>query len=485
MSAKVNLDMTGDERKVLASLSKLEAKVKSLEGGVTSAAGKMKSKFDATGDSIEKAGKKSKSAFGAQAVAGLTNYLGAAVGIGTAIGVITKGLREADQIRKEAAQGLKAGFGAVGRLAQLSGGDAGVLAADLSAVRGLRTEFGFGKEGAANLRFQLKSFGLLADQPLFAGLRGQVDSPGQIAEGVGTLQSAFGANAGTSRQILNKLFAASAVSKTTVGQFAPAATIAAQTVQPIGGTASELLGTLSIVAKAAKSAEVGATQISALADVIGKKGFGGRGLIAGVESISQATAGLSNEEFIEFFGRKEARKGFGAIIRNLPEILETIRTVEEEGGRPAGRGLTSRNRAAFMAQRELAGVFRLQVETQRRQVAEEMDLGGGAIGRETAREGVRRRTRNVDGATGFVTRFAARKSEEIGADPEMITRVGRQATGTSSAGFDRAVGQLLLPLVQLVDGITELVTTTREQGKGPTLIPAQAEAPPATSRLQD
>ena len=59
--AKVTLEMTGDERRVLASITKLEAKVKSLEGGVSSAAGKMRKKFDGTGDSIEKAGKKSKS----------------------------------------------------------------------------------------------------------------------------------------------------------------------------------------------------------------------------------------------------------------------------------------------------------------------------------------------------------------------------------------------------------------------------------------
>ena len=118
MAGQILLQMTGDERAALRSISKLEGQVKILETNMGKAGATMKRKFneagkevDETGKKLKGAGKASRDAFGPAAVASLKSYLGAAVGVGAAVRVITAGLREANEIRKEAATGLKTAFG--------------------------------------------------------------------------------------------------------------------------------------------------------------------------------------------------------------------------------------------------------------------------------------------------------------------------------------------------------------------------------------
>lgn len=477
MPGQVILEMTGDERKVLRSLAKLEGQVKILETNLGKAGSRMKKEFNAaaqsvdkTGKSLGRAGKAGKDAFGSQAAASLKTYLGSAVSIGAAVAVITKGLREANEIRKEAAAGLKADFGSVAKLAQLSGGDAGVLREDLGQVKRLRTQFGFGKGQAANLRFQLRSLGLEKDQDLFGSIRGVVEAPSDIATGVGTLSTAFGAGAGTSRQILNKLFAASAVSKTSLGRFAPASTISAQEAGLIGTSLSEQAAIIAILSRGKKTAEVASTQVRALSKTIFKRGLGGKGILDVIPEIRRKIDPLSPEDTLTFFGRQEGFAGFLSIERDLELTRETKRAVLAAGQAPAGQGLTARNIAAFRAQPEFAAFRALEIETQRRKVKQEGKLGIAALGRERAVESVRRHTLDVNPLLGFLTRTEASVEEFFGADEQTIQTSGRRARGSEAGVLDDAFPRLINALTNAVTKLGETVGVL--EAANPTRIPA-------------
>jgi len=167
---------------------------------------------------------------------------------------------------------------------------------------------------------------------IFAQTSKITSSAPEFATGVGTLLSAFGAKeAGTPEQLINKLLKASAESKTTIGQFAPAATISAQQARTIGATDEELLAILAITSRSAKSADVASTRIAALADVIFKKGLGGQGILAAVPKLQAQISGLSEKEVIEFFGRKEARVGLAQIQLGKKDIVRLVKEVQEAG----------------------------------------------------------------------------------------------------------------------------------------------------------
>ncbi len=63
MTGQVILEMTGDERKVLKSLAKLEGQVKILETSLGKAGQRMKKEFNEAGKDADKTGKKLKDAF--------------------------------------------------------------------------------------------------------------------------------------------------------------------------------------------------------------------------------------------------------------------------------------------------------------------------------------------------------------------------------------------------------------------------------------
>jgi hypothetical protein len=122
---------------------------------------------------------------------------------------------------------------------------------------------------AQGMVFGAKSQGLLANIPLFAR-SAQFMDPLTAITSVGKFKSAFGeAEAGTSRELLNKFLRAAHFSDVTVDEIAKASVIAAQPASRLGGSDEELLAFMSVLSPAFKSPETAAFRIarfSALAE---------------------------------------------------------------------------------------------------------------------------------------------------------------------------------------------------------------------------
>jgi hypothetical protein len=180
---------------------------------------------------------------------------------------------------------------------------------------------------------------------------------------------------------VNKLLAASATSKTSLGQFAPAASMAAQTVSKIGGSDEELLAATAHMTKATKSPEVAGTQINSLATALIKKGMTSKGLFGAVEEIQ--SKGMSAKQLQKFFGRTEAFKGFESMVKLMPEMKSTeadLRSVQRKG---EGRDLVSGMQRTYRSDPRLQWYRQEKIAKQREKMASE-NAGVEQMQRETA-----------------------------------------------------------------------------------------------------
>jgi len=387
--ANIVLVMSGDEAKLWRSVQKIIRQQQDMENSFkkTGKAGRaagdqmgagLKNAAGAAqraGRQFKDAGDHGKKAFGATALAGLKSYAAGMLSIGVGVGTVKKALEEMEQVRVAAGERVSVAAEPLSQLAQLAGGDKTKLGTLLAAVRASREEGGYTAQQAAALQFTLESLGEGKNRAFFAGFR-HITDPTKLAEGAATLKAAFGEKeAGTTREIVNKLLAASAVSKTTVEQFAPAATIAAQTSREIGASDEELLGSMAILSRATKSADVAATEIAALSKTIIEKGLGGQGLLAAMDKIGQETKGLTGEELTGYFGRLEGFKAFRALQLNRTEIERTIADVEREGLMRPGEGLSARMKRSLAAFPELTTPPFAAVRREQRELLEEKQLG--------------------------------------------------------------------------------------------------------------
>ena len=204
----------------------------------------------------------------------------------------------------------------------------------------LAKRYGMDPNVGRALWFQLSSQDMLTDANMRAF--GEASAflanrdPRQVAEGIGKIQAAFGtAETGTARATLNKMLAASGRSVTTLEGMMPAVLESAELASRIGTSDEELLGLTAILSRSTKSADSAGTQLAALADLIGVKGHGGGGILAGVSAISQDIAGMDDEKIKEYFGRKEARLGFFGIQKNLSEFRSAIADIRDVGAMTA------------------------------------------------------------------------------------------------------------------------------------------------------
>ena len=274
----------------------------------------------------------------------------AAVGM---VGGLTKAFSDLQTAQANAAAKARESVTETGKLAQLAAGQPEYYKWLMGRVEASMEEVGMSRTMAAQMQFALESLGLQQHRRMFAGLYGVAD-PLQLAEGIGTFQAAFGKReAGGAREILNKLLAASGVTKPTIAQLAPAAAMAAPSFQQIGATDEELLATLAIVSRTTPTADVAATQLRALADVMAQKGIEDQGFIAGLRQLEAQTAGMTCAERITYFGRKEARMGFANVMQSLGDVEETMRIVSE-GEKLTGtsKDLTTGAMMAFLSDRE-------------------------------------------------------------------------------------------------------------------------------------
>ena len=279
-------------------------------------------------DALKKAGagtdglKSKGKSMGARFATDLKSMAAGYIGVQAAIRLASAALQKYNEIRQRGADRIRGAESSMQKLAQLSGGDPAQMARMTAAARLTAKTEGVSAGRGADLQFALESMGMAAHRKTFASTFRLADDPALLAGGAGTMQAAMGkAETGSARQVLNKLFGASAVSKTTVEEFAPAATTAARSVGRLGGSDEEFLAALAHVSKATKSADVGGTQIGAFADVMRKKGIGGSGLMAAARQVQ--AMGMDDATLIKWFGRKEGRKGYENMLALAGPIAGT------------------------------------------------------------------------------------------------------------------------------------------------------------------
>ena len=244
------------------------------------------------------------------------------IGIGAAVAIASKALAKMNEIRERGAKRAKTAESSLQKLVQLSGGDTEELQYMMAGVRETSASQGVSLERAAGLQFALESNQAAGYRKRFGKTFQLLDDPAVAVESAATLQKAMGrGETGDLGQVLNKLFAAAAVSKTTVEQLGPAASQAAKSVGRLGGTDEEFLASLSQLSRSTKDVGVAATQIQSFADAILKRGIKADGLLDAARQIQ--AMGIPDAKLQEFFGRKEGTKGFLNLVDQAGAIRGT------------------------------------------------------------------------------------------------------------------------------------------------------------------
>jgi hypothetical protein len=380
----------------------------------------------------------------------LTSSLKGFVSGAAAIAMATRALTAFNEEKRKAAEGIETGEFARAQLAQLA--DTPEQMRKLVAESNKsRAQEGMTQIAADQLQFQLTSLGLAQHRGMFASMYGMADVA-QLAEGVGTLQQAFGKQeTGDARRVVNKLLTASQTSKTTIEQFSPAATLAAKQMGMIGGTDEELYATLSVLAKSLKSADMAGTQIGGLADVLTKKGFTGKGLLGGVTEMEKyiKAQGIEGEEFIKFFGRKEARLAYLSVLKDRDQIKETQKAIEAADVEAAGQDAITRKLAARAGDETIMASRRKRIAAQQKELA--LEPGGVQELTEEAQItawGAKQRREGVNWLDYYLMQgeaLAAKNAPPIGALGGGVTETLRRQRGTSGRM------NLLADLLHMID----------------------------------
>jgi Phage-related minor tail protein len=314
------------------------------------------------------------------------------VGVGSAIAGASALLAKHNELNDKAANRARSSEFSLGALSQLAGGDKKEMARMVSEAKKTSTGAGIGLDEAANLQFNLESFGIGDKREMFANLVGTVNDPSALAEAAVTMQTAFGKDeAGGIRAIINKGLAASSVSKTTLNQMLTSMSQAAPSLKQIGASDEESLGALAVLSKARKSSDVAATELDALSAVIMKKGLSGNGLLGGMGKIDKATAGMSDAEMLTYFGRKEGFKGYQTLKDNMPAVLSAGKTVQS--GNITGDG--DMVAGAIEARRSVDVVKAMEDTRISKQRKEQVNMDDKAVGELTALQMVNNETTNA------------------------------------------------------------------------------------------
>ena len=292
---------------------------------------KAEKQFDRTNKKVDEQNKKSNKAAG-----DLGRIATSWLSVGAAIGSATKLLSAYNDMNAKGADLAKQSRFELGQLSQLSGGNQRVMNQLVRAAKQTSAEAGIGLGEAAELQFNLKSLGIQDQRKLFADLVGSVRDPSALAKGAVTAQTAFGeAETGGIRNIINKGLAASDLSKTLVDEMLTAMAVVAPVLggkAGIGATDEEALAALAILSKARKSPEVAATEIASLAFSLKEKGLDKKGLFKALETVQSQLKGKTGKEQIEFFGRKEAFKGFQTLVAQQAQVTVALQQVIASGG---------------------------------------------------------------------------------------------------------------------------------------------------------
>ncbi len=359
-------------------------------------------------------------------------------GVAAQLKFVIDAMKEAEQLRKQAAQDQIASTRSTMPLVQLAK-DADDLKRMKDEVRRSRIEFGMDAKAAADLQFTLESSGITQNRRRYAGISG-IDDPSKLAEGAQTLVRAM-PGTGTDIQMANMMLSASQQSKTRLGQFAPAATLAAQEAGRIGTAPEELLGVLADATMALKSADMAGTGIARVASLIWKKGLGGKGLVKGMEELKKEVEGMNEEEMNTFFGDLRGTRAYLAIMGNKERVQATIERVRAEKNKGPESDYLARMAKMVEEDEEIRSVRRLDIETQKKQIQDEEEKGKRKVRIQVAQTEARRKAAEdrPGGVIGAVDRKMMEKNIEYGEtldqDPEYFEGLGRAGKGFRDSGI--------------------------------------------------
>lgn len=258
------------------------------------------------------------------------NMVSTYVGIEAAINAATDAFRHYRSIRKKAAQEEVKSFKSWKDLGQVATSDKD-LERMLKDTEKSMVEGVMSKREAGALQFMLESSGKENKRQFYAQLATIADSKG-MAESVTTLQNALGTSeTGMDKALVEKLFTASSVAKTNVGQIASGATRAAQSVKSIGATDEGLLASMAIGSKGEATVERVSTRIAGMASQA--KGSellpDDKGILGVVRAAKKLEQG--GKPLQEIFSERRARQGYKLLRDNLEKIEKLQKRIGKKG----------------------------------------------------------------------------------------------------------------------------------------------------------
>ena len=436
-TGNVHLDLTAEDKAVVAALNRAQRKLDDLQGKLS----ELGKAGQFAGKNLEDAGQSAGKAFDPSR---LTSMVTQFVSFSAAVESAKKLMDSMAAERAAGGAGLERTAAAGMKLTQYAGGDPAKLAAYQKAIRESRTEEGLSAEAAGGLQTSLEAKGWGRHRQLFAGLH-EVTEPGAFAESVATAQEAFGQGEKDPRAMVNQLLKGSRIGKTSVEKFAPAVTGVAEAARDLKTSDAETIAVLGVLSESLKSPEQAKEQMEGLAKVMRKHGLGGKGVLGGIPGLEQqlkeletapaltaaetleraanlrvvqshhlaerAAAGKElkpeergalrkEEEFAqkekeganvegrikEYFGRGAGYLAYQEVRRRRKELDTAVAEVTEAGAAPAGMDLATLVPAAISQVPTLAKKHELDIARERHAIALEEETGPQQLSRQMAIE---------------------------------------------------------------------------------------------------
>ena len=356
----------------------------------------------------DRAGRSARSAFGPSILKQLKGYATGWVSVGAAIAAVVSGLKAAaaadKAFRGNRARELEGAETALRRLGQLPGGRR-QLAADIAGTKRSAREGPMSLAEAARLQFSLGSFSKRSQRGLYASVSRMLDTesgetPSQIANTVGTLQSALGRReTGGDRAVINKILAASARTKVGIADLGVGSTLAAKTAAQRGTTDEELLAAMAVLTRGLKSPELAGQRIQQFMAAAGKRGLPGQGILGTARALE--ARGLGEQQLRQLLP-KRAYEGYLNVIQSAGAIGDVTRAVGAAGAGTGKGDMLDRQLAAIGSNPTLAALRRRRAVKRPGMTA----LGVETLNRETARELIRNEIAG-DETSGFRRHMAA------------------------------------------------------------------------------
>lgn len=303
MGKKPKIPIGADATQLLSELTKTDRKFEKLKDTVA----KLKAE-------TKQGGKASKDAFGSGALSDLRNYALGAVSVGAAVGAVKKAWDEVLASGKRALANIRETEFAVGEAGQLAGAPGDVIRQE-QRIAQIRAVAGMPDRGkAAGLFKTLASSRQQEQWQMYSRFHrfALAEQPKEFAEAAAFLRGGFKGEAGTIPQITAGVLTAAEPS---LAMAAPSGK-ATGVMGPFAHTAkvpfAEAVATLGTLAESMDIGEAG-TAAGGLFDVMFKKGLTKGTVPERLRAMHEMTKDLTGEEYVKFFGRKQARQAFGQL----------------------------------------------------------------------------------------------------------------------------------------------------------------------------